>query len=112
MSERVNLLRFAKLAPTFSNRARPESRRIVSRLGHGALAFLALDTPTSGRLGELREKFPEVGRSFPRRDLSRLRPTLIPYPLYSTLSHCLCFLPSLGSSYAGCVRVGGCRHVG
>jgi hypothetical protein len=58
-SERVNLLRFAKLAPTFSNRARPESRRFVSRLGHGALAFLASYPPTSGRLGELRDKFPE-----------------------------------------------------
>jgi hypothetical protein len=59
ISERVNLLRFAKLAPTFSNRARPESRRFVSRLCHGALAFLASDPPTSGRLGELRDKFLE-----------------------------------------------------
>jgi hypothetical protein len=58
-SERVNLLRFSKLAPTFSNRARPESRRFVSRLGQGALAFLASDSPTSGRLGELRDKFPK-----------------------------------------------------
>jgi hypothetical protein len=33
ISERVNLLRFVKLALTFSNRARPESRRFVSRLG-------------------------------------------------------------------------------
>jgi hypothetical protein len=48
-----------KLAATFSNRARPESRRLVSRLGHGALAFLASDPPTLGRLGELRDKFPE-----------------------------------------------------
>jgi hypothetical protein len=55
--ECVNFLRLAKLAPTFSNRARPESRRFVSRLGHGALAFLASDPPTSGRLGELRDKF-------------------------------------------------------
>jgi hypothetical protein len=39
ISERVNLLRFAKLAPTFSNRARPDFRRFVYRLGHGALAF-------------------------------------------------------------------------
>jgi hypothetical protein len=53
------LLRFAKLAPTSSNRARPESRRFVSRLGHGALTFLASDLPTSGRLGELRDKFLE-----------------------------------------------------
>jgi hypothetical protein len=73
--DRVNLLRFAKLAPTFSNHARPESRRFVSRLGHGALPFW---------------------------------PTLISHPLYSTLPHCLCFLPSLASSHAGCVRVGGC----
>jgi hypothetical protein len=58
ISERVNLLRFAKLAPKFFNRARPESRRFVSRLGHGALAFLASDPPTSGRLDELRDKFP------------------------------------------------------
>jgi hypothetical protein len=59
INERVNLLRFAKFAPTFSNRARPESRRIVSRLGHGALGFLASDPPTFGCLGELCEKFPE-----------------------------------------------------
>jgi hypothetical protein len=59
ISERVNLLRFAKLAPTFSNRARPESRRFVARLLHGALALLASDPPTSGRLGELRDKFHE-----------------------------------------------------
>jgi hypothetical protein len=58
-SERDNLLRFAKLAPTSSNRARPESRRFVFRLGHGALAFLAWDPPTSGRHGKLRDKFPE-----------------------------------------------------
>jgi hypothetical protein len=56
---RVNLLRFAKLAPTFSNCAWPESNRFVSRLGQGALAFLASDMPTSGRLGELRDKFRE-----------------------------------------------------
>jgi hypothetical protein len=59
ISERVNLLRFAKLAPTSSNRARPESRRFVFRLGHGALAFLALDPPTLGRIGELRDKLLE-----------------------------------------------------
>jgi hypothetical protein len=39
ISERINLLRFAKLAPTFSNCARPESRRFVSRLGPGELGF-------------------------------------------------------------------------
>jgi hypothetical protein len=39
ISERVNLLRFANLAPTFSNRARSESRRVASRLGHGALVL-------------------------------------------------------------------------
>jgi hypothetical protein len=58
ISERVNLLRFAKLAPTFSNRAGPESRRFVFRLGHGALASFASDPPTSDRLGELRETVP------------------------------------------------------
>jgi hypothetical protein len=46
ISERVNLLRFAKLTPAFSNRARPESMRFASRLGRGALAFLASDSPT------------------------------------------------------------------
>jgi hypothetical protein len=59
ISECVNVRRFANFAPTFSNRARPESRRFPSRLGHGALAFLALDLPTTCRLGELRDKFPE-----------------------------------------------------
>jgi hypothetical protein len=34
INERVNLLRFAMLAPTFSNRARPESRRISSQPRH------------------------------------------------------------------------------
>jgi hypothetical protein len=58
MGERVNLLRFAKLDPTFSNRARPDSRRFAFRFGHGALAFLASDPPTLRRLGELRDKFP------------------------------------------------------
>jgi hypothetical protein len=58
INKHVNLLRFAKLAPTFSNRARPESRRLVFRLGHGALAILASDPPTLCRLGELRDKFP------------------------------------------------------
>jgi hypothetical protein len=57
-NERVNFIRFAKLTPTFSNRAQPESRRFVSCLGHGALVFLASDPPTSGRLGELSDKFP------------------------------------------------------
>jgi hypothetical protein len=59
INESVNLFRFAKLAPMFSNRARPESRRFVSRLGHGALPFLASDPPTSGRMGEVRDKFPK-----------------------------------------------------
>jgi hypothetical protein len=59
ISERVNLLRFANLALTLPNRAQPESRRFASRLGHGALALLASDPPTTGRLGELRKKFPE-----------------------------------------------------
>jgi hypothetical protein len=34
INERVNLLRFVMLAPTFSNRARPESRRISSQPRH------------------------------------------------------------------------------
>jgi hypothetical protein len=56
----VNLLRFAKLAPTFSNRAWPESRRFASCLDHGALAFVASNPPTTGRLSELvRDKIPE-----------------------------------------------------
>jgi hypothetical protein len=59
ITERVNLLRFAKLAPTFSNNARSELRRFTSRLVHGALALLTSDPPTSSRLGELRDKFHE-----------------------------------------------------
>jgi hypothetical protein len=59
INERVNLLRFAKLVPTFSNRARPESRRFAYRVCHDAFAFLASDPPTLGPLGELRDKFPE-----------------------------------------------------
>jgi hypothetical protein len=56
--EYVNLLRFAKIAPTFSDRARAESRRIAPRLDHDALAFLASNTPTTGRLSELvRDEF-------------------------------------------------------
>jgi hypothetical protein len=51
ISERVNLLRFAKLAPMCSNRARPESRRFVSRLGHGALAFFCFGQAYFGSLG-------------------------------------------------------------
>jgi hypothetical protein len=42
IGERVNLLRFEKLAPTFSNRARPKFKRFVARFGHGALAFWLL----------------------------------------------------------------------
>jgi hypothetical protein len=58
MNERVNLLRVANLAPTFSDRARPEPTRFASRsLGHGVLAFLTSDPPTTGRLRELRYKF-------------------------------------------------------
>jgi hypothetical protein len=57
--ERVNLLRFAKLAPTFSNRSRPESRRFHLVSAMASLRFLASDPPTSGRLGELRDKFPK-----------------------------------------------------
>jgi hypothetical protein len=60
ISERINLLRFANLPPKFSNRARPESRRFASRFGHGALAFLTLNPPTTGGLSELRDKFLEL----------------------------------------------------
>jgi hypothetical protein len=113
INEYVNLYRFAKLAPTLSYRARPESRRFASRLGHGALAFLASDPPTSGRLGELRNKFHEhFGAVFRFAVCRILGFTLIQHPLHSWLPHRLCFLPSLGSSYAGCVRVGGYWHVG
>jgi hypothetical protein len=38
ISERVNLLRFVKLAPTVSNRG-GSLGALASRLGHGALAF-------------------------------------------------------------------------
>jgi hypothetical protein len=55
----VNLLSFADLTPTLSYRTRPESKRFASRLGHGAVAFLVLDPPTSGRLGELCDKLPK-----------------------------------------------------
>jgi hypothetical protein len=89
INERVNSLRFAKLAPTFSNRTRAESRRIASRSGLGDIAFLASDSPTSGRLDQLRDKFLEdydavfrvavcriFGLSSPHI-LSNLRPPLI-----------------------------------
>jgi hypothetical protein len=42
ISDRVNLLRFVKLPPTFSNRARPEAWRFASRLGHFGLPWRAL----------------------------------------------------------------------
>jgi hypothetical protein len=108
ISERVKLLRFAKLAPTFSYRARPESRRFVSRPGHGALAFLASDPPTSGRLCELRDKFPQDYDVDFRVAVCRIFGLPSSRILCYTLPHCLCFSPSLESSYAGCVRVGGC----
>jgi hypothetical protein len=53
------MLRFAKLDPTFSSRARPESRLFASRLGHGALAVLASEPPRTGRLSHLRDRSPE-----------------------------------------------------
>jgi hypothetical protein len=56
---RVDIREPTCFVSTFPNRARPEFRRFVSRLGHGALALLASDPPTSGRLGELRDKFSE-----------------------------------------------------
>jgi hypothetical protein len=60
ISERDNnLLRFAKLAHMFSNRAWPESRHFVFRLGHGALALFTSNLPTSSRMSELRDKFHE-----------------------------------------------------
>jgi hypothetical protein len=79
------------------------------------LPFWASDPPTSGRKGELRPKF---HKHYDPVSASRYvassvcYSTRIPYPLHNTLPHCLCFLPYLGSSYAGCVRVGGCWHVG
>jgi hypothetical protein len=83
ISERVNLLRFAKLAPTFSNRARPESRRFASRIGHGALAGLASDPLTSGRLGELPDKFP---KHYDAVSASRyITSSAYPYPASSLL---------------------------
>jgi hypothetical protein len=85
ISERVNLLRFAKLALTFSNRARPESRRFLSRLGHGALGFLASDPPTWGRLGELRDKFPEQYDAVFRVAVCRILDLPSSRILYSTL---------------------------
>jgi hypothetical protein len=84
INECVNLLRFAMLPRTLSNRARPESRHFVSRLGHGALAFLASDPPTLVRIGELRDKSlghydavsasRSVASSASSRILSTLRP--------------------------------------
>jgi hypothetical protein len=107
ISEHVNLLCFAKLPPTFAYRARPESRRFASRLGHNAMAFLASDPPTSGRLGELRDKFPKHYDAVFRVTVCRIF-GLPSSRILSTLSQWLCFLPSLGSSYAGCVRACGC----
>jgi hypothetical protein len=51
INERVNLLRFAKLAPTVFTRARPESRRFVSHLGHGAFAFFRFGPASFGSHG-------------------------------------------------------------
>jgi hypothetical protein len=59
ISSRTNLLRIANFGPAFSNRARRECGRFAPRLGHGALACLASDPPTTGRMGELRDNFPE-----------------------------------------------------
>jgi hypothetical protein len=108
---RVNLLRFAKLAPTFSNHARPESRRFVSRLGHGALAFwlrtrllrVALSSSVTSSLSTTTQF------SASRYVASSAYPYFASSLLYAPpLLDCLCFLPSLASSYAGCVHVGGC----
>jgi hypothetical protein len=114
ISERVNLLRFAKLASVFSNRARPESRCFPSKLHYGALSYLASDPPATGRLSELRlsETSPlTLQHRLLRRGMSHRRYTIFPHPLHSTLPHRLCSVQSPGSSYAGCIRVGGCRHV-
>jgi hypothetical protein len=59
ISERVNLLCFASLAPTFSSHSRLESWRFIFGLCHGAPAFLPSDPPTTGHLGKLRDKFHE-----------------------------------------------------
>jgi hypothetical protein len=108
ISERVNLLRFAKLAPTLSHRAPPESRRFVSRLGHGALAFLASDRPTSGRQGELRDKFHEHYDVVFRVAVCRIFG--LPHPASSILyaPPLLVLLATLGQRYTGCALVGGC----
>jgi hypothetical protein len=94
ISKRVNLLRFAKLAPTFSNRARPESMRFKSRLGHVALALLASDPPTCGCLGELRDKLCEHHDAIFRVAVSRIFslpssriPSILRYPTICVSCH-------------------------
>jgi hypothetical protein len=72
IGERVNLLRFAKLAPMYSNSAWPRSRRFISRLGHGALAFFTSDPHSSGRLSELCDKLPKHYDAFVRVAVCRI----------------------------------------
>jgi hypothetical protein len=81
ISERVNLLRSANLAATFSNRARPESWRFASRPSHGTLAFCASDPPTTGTQAE------QYDAVFHVAVLSHLRSTIILHPLHSSSSH-------------------------
>jgi hypothetical protein len=113
INECVNLLHIANLVPTSSNRARPESTRFASRLSYGALAFLASDPSTTGHLGELCDIFPNYFDVVFRVVVCRIFGLSSPRILSILRFPAACaFMPSLGSSYAGCIRVGGCRHVG
>jgi hypothetical protein len=107
ISERVNLLRFAKLAPMFSNLARPESRRFASRLGHGPFAFLTSGPPTTGRLGELSHKLPKNCDAVFRVAVCRIF-GLPSSRIFSTLRSPTACASCHLSSYAWCVRIGGC----
>jgi hypothetical protein len=107
--ERVNLLRSAKVGPTFSHGTRPEFKRFASRLRHGALAFLDSGHLNSGRLGELRVNFHE---RYDAVSASRaVAPLVYPHPALSSLFAppllVLLAIPRL-LSYAGCACVGGC----
>jgi hypothetical protein len=110
ISERVNVLRFANLVPTFSKRAWPELRRFVSLLSHGAFAFFASDPSRTGRLGELRGKFPKyydaefriavchivgifvLNHQSPLVLSASAKNTVIPRPFHSYLPHCFLLL--------------------
>jgi hypothetical protein len=67
--------------------------------------FLASDRP-SGRMGELRDKFHEHNDAFSLFAVCRILGLPSSHFLSTLRPPCLCFLPSLGSSYVGCVRVG------